>query len=389
VAAHPNAGLDQGQFVGHIPSGQQAKGNEMRRRMIPPRTTPDACGVRFGATLLVAATLFLASCTLNVNITVPDRVHYTPPRPEPPRPNPTTPEIAPPSDCPNRVTGIAHVGVMPVCPVLSTDGAYAYVTHWSGDFRVVRLSDMTVVDSAHIEGKPGVAALVGDGLYVPLHLRDSVAVLSLGDFKVTRSIPVGHNPVKVVPSPDHQYLYVTNFGGSDVSVISVAENALAWTIQVGRSPWDIDFSADGCSAYVTLRGDNAVAVVNTAERRVTSVIPGFSNPHDIQVLPDNAHACVANLESNTVSVVDLKDHKIVATVRVGKRPTGLAALPDGRYVYVGNWQDEVVSVIRTRDWKLVGSLRVGLGPDYMAVAADGRTVFVALAHANQLAAIGY
>ena len=71
----------------------------------------------------------------------------------------------------------------------------------------------------------------------------------------TTTIPVGVDPQAMAITPNGEYVYVVNNGGTDsnpsVSVISTATNTVIATIPVGSYPESVAVTPNGEYAYVS------------------------------------------------------------------------------------------------------------------------------------------
>jgi len=133
------------------------------------------------------------------------------------------------------VVGIAAAGCEAVRLRLSDDGAKAYVTaRGSGE--------VVVLDTASLPGKlsrvagmtapvgPSPVGITGDGkrLFIALSNRfkqargaSSVVVVDPQTLAVTGSIPAGVFPREVTITPDHHWLFISNFGSNDLEQVDL------------------------------------------------------------------------------------------------------------------------------------------------------------------------
>ncbi|MFN8858593.1 MAG: hypothetical protein ACK50P_23725 [Planctomycetaceae bacterium] len=123
---------------------------------------------------------------------------------------------------------------------------------------------------------------LGGRLYVVNTPADTVDVIDCTTLDVVDRIPVGVEPVCVVPRPDGTELWVSNHVSDSVSVIDLRADSPTWhqvvaTIQEFDpetratrfdEPVGIAFASDR-KAYVALSSENAIAVVDVPTRQVT------------------------------------------------------------------------------------------------------------------------
>ena len=83
-----------------------------------------------------------------------------------------------------------------------------------------------------------------------------------GPYSLYAPITVGNDPRCVVITPDQSYLYVTNYGDDTVSVISLADFTVSKTISVGNGPYGISVTPSGAFVYVVNQLDGTVSVID-------------------------------------------------------------------------------------------------------------------------------
>lgn len=153
-------------------------------------------------------------------------------------------------------------------------------------------------------------AIVDGLLFVANTPADTLDVIEVGSRQVVRRIPVGIQPVSVVPRPDGREVWVANHVSDSVSVIDTAPESLT-RFQVLATIQDLDpltlstrfdepvgiAFADDTKAYVALSAENRVAVIDVATRQVVKSLPiPAQDPRAIQVR--NGRLYVAPFESH-------------------------------------------------------------------------------------------
>ena len=173
---------------------------------------------------------------------------------------------------------------------------------------------------------------------------------------VTATIPVGNEPGGVAVTPNGEYAYVANYQTNTASVINTTTNTVTTTATVGSKPTgslctclsaDLALTPNGEYAYVTNSGGTTVSVISTATNTVTATVTVGSEPVGVAVTPNGAYAYVTNYGSKSVSVINTATNTVAATVTVEDEPGGVAVTPNGAYAYVANLGSNSVSVIST------------------------------------------
>lgn len=156
----------------------------------------------------------------------------------------------------------------------------------------------------------GPLARVGDHLLVANTPADTLDVIDTATRQVVRRIPVGIQPVAVVPRPDGREVWVANHVSDSVSVVDT-DPASPTRFHVVATIQDLDPAtlatrfdepagiafADDAKAYVALSAENRIAVVDVATRTVVKSLPiRAQDPRAIVVRGGRLH--VAPFESH-------------------------------------------------------------------------------------------
>ena len=203
----------------------------------------------------------------------------------------------------------------------------------------------------------------------------------------TGFVTVGTNPKGVAITPNGQYVYVADYGGTTVSVISTSNDSAFKAITVGSAPFGVAITPNGQYVYVANRGSNSVSVISTSSNSVVSTITVGTNPLGVAITPNGQYVYVANGGSNTVSVISTASNSVVSTIPVGTSPNGVAITPNGQYVYVDDYVSNTTSVISTSSNSVVSTVPVGSGPDGVVITPNGQYVYVANVNSNSVSVI--
>jgi YVTN family beta-propeller protein len=148
------------------------------------------------------------------------------------------------------------------------------------------------------------AAGKAERIFVTSQRDDQVVVVHRNGRQ--RVIPVGGGPNRLLLTPDHSTLWVSNGNTATLSAINVASDQVVGTISVNRpgypyfgaNPNSLALSPDGRRLYVTLGGENAVAVVDVNRGMVIGRIPTGWDPNSVTVSADGKFLYVVNGKAN-------------------------------------------------------------------------------------------
>jgi YVTN family beta-propeller protein len=144
-------------------------------------------------------------------------------------------------------------------------------------------------------------------------------------------------PCDVAASPDGKRLYVVENDARALAVVSIAEGKVVRTIPLPDKPTGVCVSPDGKSACVTCGAANGLlCLVDTLTAKVTAKLPVGHSPRGPCLSPNGERVYVCNRFDNNVSVIDLVAKQEVARVRVLREPFDSAITPDGRTLFVTN-----------------------------------------------------
>jgi YVTN family beta-propeller protein len=295
----------------------------------------------------------------------------------------------------DTIMAVRPLGLLPVHAATLPNGAETFVAN-SGDDTVSSFNtfsgpgnDPTVTVLPTGSRPSFVMVGAGDNMFVAAPGLNTVHVVSIGNFVLTKSIPVGSAPAAIVQVPDGSKVYVINQGDGSVSVIGVPDLAVTNTIRVGSNPTAAAISTNGAQLYVANTGSNSVSVIDTTSDTVTATIPVGAAPGFIIWDKSLSRVYVANTGSNSISIIrgDQQPASLLTTVSVGQSPVSIAALPDGTRVYVANSGSNNVSVINTTNNAVTRTVAVGQRPVSIG-AGDSNKVMVANRDSNNISAIG-
>jgi YVTN family beta-propeller protein len=168
---------------------------------------------------------------------------------------------------------------------ITPDGRELWVTgNLSDNIMVVDLTDLStrlIQLNNQPPGEGGVllpyqTAMTSDNrkVYVTTQRGNTVVLVDRLTYEVTKSIPVGLNPLIPSITPDSRFVLVPNRNTNDISVIDTQVDSVVRTIaDVGPQPHGSAITSDGRYAYVSC--ENVTALVPPHHPTIGSRNPGF------------------------------------------------------------------------------------------------------------------
>jgi YVTN family beta-propeller protein len=263
----------------------------------------------------------------------------------------------------------------------------------------------------------------GDTLYIAEKTADQIAVVNVGNLKVTKTISVPAPPTGLALAPDGSKLYVT--GGTPdgrVFVVNTKTGKVTKRFRVGHTPGAPVVNPDGTRLYVCNQFNDNVSVLDASSGRELAKIPVAREPVAAAITADGKTLIVANhlpagatdgdYAAAEVSMIDTAAKKVAKTIKL---PNGSASLhdvtisPDGKHAYVTHIlaRYQLPTTQLERGWMNTNALTivdvpnkayvntvllddVDLGaanPWGLACSPDGKYVCVTLAGTHQLGVI--
>lgn len=205
-----------------------------------------------------------------------------------------------------------------------------------------------------------------------------------------RHEPASDMPLKLVLSPDGQYLAAAHggFNGTGLTLLHAAEKRVTQFVPLKQAWNGVAFQQDGKRLFV---GGGASGLIHAfshqngrvvEEKSLAPAGPGESAfVAGLAVHPRTGRLYACNEAGHEVWVIDPHSLKREAVIPVGAHPHSCAFGADGRHLYVSNWGNRTVSVVDTARGRRVNEIPVGIRPNDLVVARDGR-LFVACAGDN-------
>lgn len=175
----------------------------------------------------------------------------------------------------------------------SPDGKEVYVANLEGGtVSVIDTASQQEVAQVSAGKGPAQVGFTADGrmAFVSLSKENAVAVIDPATRQVTRRIAVGSVPIQLHATPDSRTLVVANQGspeapGNSVSLIDLQSFTVTKTRVTGDGAHGVAVDREGRYAYVTNMYANSVSMVDLAEQKVVKTVPVGKSPNGISVTP--------------------------------------------------------------------------------------------------------
>jgi DNA-binding beta-propeller fold protein YncE len=241
---------------------------------------------------------------------------------------------------------------------------------------------------------PAGLAVSNDGalLAVACPSEQEVWLFGLGqEGTPSRQIPVGPKPSRVDFSPQGELL-VAESGADSLARISLSEYKVVRRGRTGPEPADFVFSGDGSRILVSCQGAPLLSVLRSPDLALEKDVALGGSPRGLAMMPSLQKIFVCTRDTDMFSAIQAQDYSVVATMLVGKGPMAAVLSPDGTFAYVACQGDPAqpvamsgsVAVVRLKDWIQVDSMAVGGGASGMALSPSGAYLFVVCARAGRL-----
>jgi YVTN family beta-propeller protein len=231
-----------------------------------------------------------------------------------------------------------------------------------------------------------------DKLYVANSNTGTVLVVDLLTGDVVNTITVGTNPDIIAMTPNDEYAYVTDYGGSAVSRITLATNTTTDTISGITDPTGVTISPDGKYAYVVGINSGTVDVISVPSDAIANSVLVGSGLYlwGDAITPDGTQLYIGNGRGSGtpgyVYMMYTSNDVVASSVQAGYGTGPIAVTPDGDYVWATNYWGGTVTVINTATQTVTDSILLpsGAGPEWLAFTPNGEYAYVTDSNLNQV-----
>jgi DNA-binding beta-propeller fold protein YncE len=278
---------------------------------------------------------------------------------------------------------------------VSPDGDLCYVatcfpvTDTGTCVEVVRLSDMTVIDTVAVPGYVDAIGSSADGEYVyvswfaMIGYGSGVEKIRVSDFANVARRQFDHPVEDIAVTPDGEQVWLVHGATDQVEVLAASDLRAIDTIAVMSSPTAVLFDSAGTNAYVGYDNAAELTIIDVAAKRVVGSVPLESDcVLDMQNLRANDHL-YAVVEGDTCNYqsIDLARQEVDFSLYCDEPIfEQLAVAPAGDWLYLASEDEAYLAVARPNDDRIracvsvVDSVEGALSAFDVAAQPDGRVV---------------
>ena len=182
-------------------------------------------------------------------------------------------------------------------------------------------------------------------LYVVTKDNNSLYIINLIDKTIVKQLQLNAEAYTCLLSPDKTQLYISLWGSKQVAIYSVLQGNIIKTIDAGDHPNELCLSKNGKYLFVANALDNSVSVIDTKQQRVIETLtaslypdaPQGSTTNGLALSADEKILFIANADNNCLAVFDVSHPgKSIAKgfIPVGWYPTCVKVI--GKKIFVTN-----------------------------------------------------
>lgn len=217
--------------------------------------------------------------------------------------------------------------------------------------------------------------------------QNSLGIIDPDEGKLIDSIATAGSPRYIVTSPDNQTVYLSCWESGDVAVVDLTTKKVTRTIPVGVNPLGMALTPDGHKLYIAVTGQalehvsgerpSKLVVVDTTSLTVTKELDLELAPRYVNLSPDGTRLYV-NAYTGRVQIIDtgtdIVIDSILLTCPAIYRPTDIAVTPDGSTLFVCTRGTGKVLAIDTVSHELLGQFEAA--SNAIVISSDGRRAYI-------------
>jgi len=196
---------------------------------------------------------------------------------------------------------------------------------------------------------------------------------NIGSFKAVNN---GTTPVvaTITAIPlNVSYIYVANSTDNTITAIDANSNKVSKTIPVGINPVNLCVVPNGSKLYVANFGSNSISVIDCATNSVVATVSGLNSPNCVKASPDGTLVYVSNFQSNTISVISTSANQVVGQIPLSNAPLCICISPDGTTLYVSSYEEEFIYQLPSN--KLIGSSGDAINWNFITLSKDANSMY--------------
>jgi PQQ-dependent catabolism-associated beta-propeller protein len=170
--------------------------------------------------------------------------------------------------------------------------------------------------------------------------------------------------------------YVSNEKSNTISVIDIDKFAVTKTIKVGQRPRGIELTKDGKFILVAVGDDDTIQMIDAGTGEIVATLPSGPDPELFIQDPTGKTLYVANENDNTVTIIDIEKRVPIGEVQVGVEPEGMGLSPDGKILVNTSETTNMAHFIDTPTRRIVANVLVDARPRFAEFKRDGSEVWV-------------
>jgi DNA-binding beta-propeller fold protein YncE len=247
----------------------------------------------------------------------------------------------------------------PQLPVVSVDGIVC-VTGSDGTLTIARPSRGRYVEQTIEVGScPHDPVLTVDGAYafVPCAGAAELVKVRLSDGAIAGRCGVGVGPTHLARDPGGTHIYSANSWDGTVSRVDLdGQNVLH--APSGMWAHAIDITPDGRWLWTANFYDDTVAVFDTATLTRVALLPTERYAHGLDISPDGRYVVATGFSSTHVRVYDAARHVELARIEVGEGSSHTAFSADAGRAFLGCSVSDHVACIDLEHSSLTARLKL-------------------------------
>jgi YVTN family beta-propeller protein len=207
-------------------------------------------------------------------------------------------------------------------------------------------------------------------------VRDAhcLAIVDLGNFEMSRTVPMGFAPERLTICPKSHELYVISQTG-DVGLICYPDFKLTQVLHIGPGCVSLCFSADGSRGYVAGAGRHEIVVLTGHPPRVSERYRVKLVISRLAVTPDGKTLLVESAAQHQLEFIRAEDGHVLGSVPLSQNPGQMLISPDGSKAFITDAGQEAVSAADILTRQMLSQIEVGSMPSLLALKPDGGEIF--------------